>query len=286
MTSRKRLCGRRRGKVLPSLLCALAVQGIGSLSYWNRQAIWQQREAPLDHISTILQKPLYALTCPAIPEDAVIGNRTMIATSMDDTHALIPFIMIGARPATQVQPVFQSWSKHGVPHIQLVSTLNTSQTYRNTRCQRHTWSSQLFAVYQDVFSRLLEEYPATQHFVTVEDDTVLLNATRLYQELDWAVRHNVGYYSFTPFPTSIAAELSSSSCVYDHSTTAQLISRRIMQSVLDADADSFCRLPIDMFIARAGPWYVTTKRITEHVGKRLTIQKNQNPPNRYRRDGG
>jgi hypothetical protein len=275
MSARNRLCGRRRGKCKSSLLCAFSVYGIWSLWYWNQQAIWQQREAPLDHILAVLQTPFYALRCPAIPEDTVIAidNRTMI-----DMHSPT-FAMISARPAAQVQPVFQSWIKH-VPNINLVSTINISRTYRNTRCQTHTWASQLFAVYQDVFSRLLEEYPEQQYFVTVEDDTVLLNATRLYQELDWAVRYNVGYYSFTS--TSLAPDLSSLSslCVYKYGATAQLISRRLMEAVLTADTDSFCRLPIDMFIARAGPWYVTTKRITKHIGKRLRIQRNPSTESR------
>jgi hypothetical protein len=266
MSARNRLCGRRRRKLKSSLLCALSVYGIWSLWYWNQQAIWQQREAPLDHILAVLQAPFYALSCPAIPEDTVIAidNRTMIGMHSPT------FAMISARPPAQVQPVFQSWNKH-VPNINLVSTINISRSYRNTRCQKHTWASQLFAVYQDVFSRLLEEYPEQQHFVTVEDDTVLLNATRLLQELDWAVRHSVGYYSFMS---------SSSSCVYKYGTTAQLISRRLMEAVLTADTDSFCRLPIDMFIARAGPWYVTTKRITKHIGKRLRIQKNPSTESR------
>lgn len=271
MSTIKTVCCRRRGKLLPSLLCTITLYGIGSIWYWNQQAIWEEREAPLDHVAAALQAPLYALTCPVIPEDTVIDatNRTVI-----DTHT--PFAMISARPAAQVQPVFQSWSQH-VPNIQLVSTLNISRTYRNTRCHQHTWASQLFAVYQDVFARLLTEYPDQQHFVTVEDDTVLLNATRLYQELDWAIRHTVGYYSFTSTSLALAdsdSDLASSpSCIYKYGATAQLISRRLMQSILNAGDDSFCRLPIDMFIARAGPWYVTTSRVTKHIGTRLRIQK-------------
>jgi hypothetical protein len=291
-TTKKRVCGCcRRGKhLLPRLLClcTLIIYGIGSLWYWNRQAIWEEREAPLDHLASALQTPLYAFTCPVIPEDTVMDMDMDIDIDMDmdmdmdmddvdannQTLTNFPFAMISARPPAQVQPVFQSWS-NSVPNIQLVSTLNISRTYQNTRChiQRHSWASRLFAVYQDVFRRLLEEYPDSQHFVTIEDDVVLLNATRLYQELHWAVRHNVGYYSFTS--TSLAS--SSPSCIYEYGATAQLISRRLMSSIINADDDSFCRLPIDMFIARAGPWYVTTKRITKHIGKRLNIQKS-NPP--------
>jgi hypothetical protein len=287
--------GRRRGNLLPRLLCALILYGIGSLWYWNQQAIWEEREAPLDHIAAALQTPLYALTCPVIPEDPFVDVQAAVAVANANANTntnrtlSIPFAMISARPTAQVQPVFQSWSKC-IPSIQLVSTLHISRTYQNTRChiQRHSWASRLFAVYQDVFRRLLQEYPDQQHFVTIEDDTVLLNATRLYQELHWAVTHNVGYYSFTS--TSLASSDSDSdvtssssssspspSCIYEYGATAQLISRRLMQSVVAADDDSFCRLPIDMFIARAGPWYVTTERITKHIGKRLKIQQSSSP---------
>jgi hypothetical protein len=288
-STRKRVlgcCCCRRGTALTRLLCALILYGIGSLWYWNQQAIWEEREAPLDHLVSTLQIPLYALTCPLIPEsdtimDVDVANRTMNPTHTHNT-TIPPFAMISARPAAQVQPVLESWSQHGVPHIQLISTLNMSRTYQNTRCrvrvhQHNSWASRLFAVYQDVFRRLLEEYPDESHFVMVEDDTVLLNATRLYQELNWAVTHNVGYYSF--MSTYLASKSdsdsnSSPSCIYEYGTNAQLISRRLMLSVINADDDSFCRLPIDMFIARAGPWYVTTKRITKHIGTRLNIQKN------------
>jgi hypothetical protein len=263
MTIRKRLFSRRR-RVLPICVCALTAYAIGSIWYWNQQAILQQKEAPLDHIQAALQKPLYALSCPVIPNhdtDKVVKDRIARAST-------IPAVMISARSPEKVQPVYDSW-KHAM-HITLVSTLNISRAYRNTRCQTHTWASQLFAVYQDVFTRLLDQYPDAQHFVTVEDDTVLLNATRLYQELDWAVAHNVGYYSFTSTSTSTTTP---ASCIYQYYTTAQLISRRLMRQVATADNDSFCRLPIDMFIARAGPWYVTTKPVTKHIGKRLKIQK-------------
>jgi hypothetical protein len=272
---RKRVaCGCRRGKILPRLLCALILYGIGSLWYWNQQAIWEEREAPLDHIASALKSPIYALTCPVIPED-----NTAMDMGVANRALSIPFSMISARPPAQVQPVLRSWSQY-FPHIKLVSTLHISRTYQNTRChiQRHGWASRLFAVYQDVFRRLLEEYPEQQHFVTIEDDVILLNATRLYQELNWAVTHNVGYYSFTS--TSLASSdstnsdvTSSPSCIYEYGATAQWISRTLMLAIINADDDSFCRLPIDMFIARAGPWYVTTERITKHIGKRLKIQK-------------
>ena len=153
--------------------------------------------------------------------------------------------------------------------------------YRNLRCRRHTFASLVFAVYQHVFSKLLLDFPSQQYFVTVEDDTILLNATRFYVELRWAMKHNVGYYSFASVSASNAAAsallLSSSpsisrrSCVYEYGTIAQLISRPLMLQVLNADTDSFCRLPIDMFIARAGPWYATVHPITKHIGSRLRL---------------
>jgi GR25 family glycosyltransferase involved in LPS biosynthesis len=137
-----------------------------------------------------------------------------------------------------------------------------------------------------------------RHFVILEDDVVLLDATRFLAELKWAIDHDVGFYSFqlllpeylaaakdqvgptpTPFNASLRdanldmtlSSLRQRSCVYQFSTTAQVFGRRLAQQIIDADTDSFCRLPIDMYIARAGPWYSTVHAVTRHVGKRLSL---------------
>jgi hypothetical protein len=155
---------------------------------------------------------------------------------------------------------------------------NNGSGKNNRNKNSSSFAARLFAVYQHVLAQLLREYPIQQHFVVVEDDTVLLNATRLCQELHWAVmQHNdVGYYSLrraTPTTdlvsvssSSVQETTTSSSCVYQYSTTAHVMSRRLMEQIVHADTDSACRLPIDMFVARAGPWHVTVHPITQHVG--------------------
>jgi hypothetical protein len=228
---------------------------------------------------------------------------------------VVPVVMISARPAEQATPVYQTWSQNavlmdaheryeGAPQLvfSLVNTTDFSRHYQNTKCAQLTFASRLFAVYQHVLTRLLNsssEHSSTppRHFVVLEDDVVLLDATRFLAELKWAMDHDVGFYSFQlllpeyleaaastkqvgPTLTHSNASLRGAnletssrqrSCVYQFSTTAQVIGRRLAQQIVHADTDSFCRLPIDMYIARAGPWYSTVHAVTRHVGQRLSL---------------
>jgi hypothetical protein len=232
---------------------------------------------------------------------------------------VVPVVMISARPAEQATPVYQTWSQNavlmdaheryeGAPQLvfSLVNTADFSRRYQNTKCAQLTFASRLFAVYQHVLTRLLNsssEHSTTapRHFVVLEDDVVLLDATRFLAELKWAMDHDVGFYSFqlllpeyleaaastkqvgptlthsnaslrgANLETSSSSSSRQRSCVYQFSTTAQVISRRLAQQIVHADTDSFCRLPIDMYIARAGPWYSTVHAVTRHVGQRLSL---------------
>lgn len=250
---------------------------------WNQQAVWQQREAPLDHAIAAVQKPFWAWTCPVIPDTAM----DVLQAHTNTTTRRVPIAMISARDMTIVQPVYDTWNNNSILQdiplflhpVQLKNTSEFSRTYVNTRCQSATFASRLFAVYQHVIAELLHDFPQTRHFILVEDDTVLINATRFVQEVHWAVDvADVDFYSINPFATNNPS-LSPSSCVYEFSTTAQIMSRTIMTRILEADTDSFCRLPIDMFLARAGPWYTSVRPITKHQAKRLVLppQQEQEP---------
>eukprot|EP00797_Seminavis_robusta_P015695 Sro234_g094570.2 (95) ;mRNA; r:83664-83948 len=79
----------------------------------------------------------------------------------------------------------------------------------------------------------------------------------VYHQAQW------DYYSFT--------RNSPDTCLYRFGTPAQLWGRRMMEQVLDVDDDVFCRLPIDMFVAQQGPWYVTHHQLVKHIGKRVVL---------------
>jgi hypothetical protein len=232
-------------------------------AYLQLQAVLQENEGIFDHALVTIQKPFYSMNCPEILRDEnPIVNDMMVLPS--------PFFMISARPKDHVDPALATWQSHF--NVTLISTSVFSETFRNTRCRTASWKSRLFAVYEHVFAELLSEYPDQSHFCILEDDVHLRDERRFRQDLQWALVHKVDYYSF--FPTA----LDYNTCIYDHGTVAQLISRDLMRQVVDVDTDSFCRLPIDMFIARRGPWYVTTMPLTEHIGTRLHLASNESAP--------
>lgn len=102
------------------------------------------------------------------------------------------------------------------------------------------------------------------HVVVLEDDVKLLARDALLSELEWAVMHDLDYYSFF--------RNTNNTCIYNFGAVAQVMSRRLVQTILEAGNDSFCRLPLDMFVAQQGPWYVTQRDLVQHVGKRVQIQ--------------
>jgi len=242
----------RRSLITKIIILGCLLYSINSLYEWNRSFIRRQKEAPLDHLLSVWQQPLYAFSCPDIP-----------VIDYENDHLLLsPIIMISARPPEQVQPILDSWQQGGM-NVTLFSTKKVSEDYTNTKCQQYTWASRLFAVYQLVFDRTLSQYPSSAHFVLLEDDVLLLDPKGLRAEVHWAVRQNLDYYSL------FATDESKKACVYNYGAVAQVMSRSMMERLLSVDTDRFCRLPIDMYIAQQGPWYVTRRSLVKHVGKRL-----------------
>jgi hypothetical protein len=235
---------------------------IANVAHWNYSFIQREDEAPLDHLYTSLIKPFY-YACPTIE-----GNPTSNTTTHQ--YPPPPVVMISARPPPEVAPVLSSWEPFF--HPTLYQTANFSRSFENTRCRQAAWKSRLFAVYQHVLTHALATWPEARHFVVLEDDVVLLKPVELQRELAWAIQQDLEYYSF--FRTSKTdgsngvSSGGTSSCLYESGTPSQVISRRFAQRILDADTDSFCRLPIDMFIAHNGPYYVTQQALVQHVGKR------------------
>lgn len=241
------------------LLGFSSLYSLVSLYLWNQSFIQQEREAPLDHWAATLQKPWFALTCPHIPPP----NAEDISSTSN-----VPFLMISARPKEEVEPVWQSWTQQGIP-VHLVKTHDWSVAFVNTQegCQRRkSFGSRLFAIYQRVLREyLLLNYTAS-HVVVLEDDAVLVNGTSqaFLQELAWVVSTNLDYYSFY--------SVDNTSCVYNFGTQAQVFSKHFAERIVhEVDRESFCRLPIDMWIAKQGPWYVTRQKLVEHVGTRLQL---------------
>jgi hypothetical protein len=253
---------RRRRLFHPLQLITCFSLGIFSIGYWNYLAIWDEREAPLDHLLSIAQKPWQSWNCPKIPK------RSMYESDTDITFP--PVIMISARPWEDVAPIFQSW-KLFFHNITLFPTRKFSVHYTNQRCRKSSWKSRLFAVYQHVLSQsLLKDYPTESYVVIVEDDVRLLDGLEMKHELSWAARQQLEFYSFRA--TSLSSLSRSRSCLYEFGMTAVLLSRKlVMKVILGANDDTFCRLPIDMAIARDGPWYVTTQSLTQHIGNRTHV---------------
>jgi hypothetical protein len=209
----------------------------------------------------MLQKPFYALNCPIIPDD---DNGPM---------QLPPAFMVSARSQQEVAAALSTWQQQF--NVSVVQTRSFSKSYVNERCRKYSWKSRLFAVYQFIFKRLLSLHPEESHFVIIEDDVVLKDGVNLRRELVWAINHDIDFYSFQP--------TKSKSCVYHYGTNALIVSRKVMHQIIDADVDTFCRLPVDMAIARAGPWHVTRKPLTQHIGKRLNFKDTAEPITRAKK---
>jgi hypothetical protein len=249
------LCLFRSKRSLVSVSAALGLAFFytcASLRMWHEGFVLEERESPLDHWAAAVQKPVYGLFCPSIPNQATNSSTE------------VPMFMISARPYDQVDHVLRSWTDAGFL-VKLVNTTEWSLSYVNTKCRRQTFGSRLFAVYQRLFQEVLLNHTTGSHVVVLEDDALLRNGDALRREISWAISHNVDYYSLYAAPNS-------KSCIYSHGTVAQVISRRFAaQLVRDVDPVSFCRLPIDLWISTHGPFYVTVHQLVEHVGKRLHL---------------
>jgi len=224
---------------------------------WNQSYVLEESEAPLDHLfPTLLWPFLIWQGCPASDPKA----------QQQPLEDVIPMVMISARPKEQVDPILLTWTKAGFP-VQLFNTSDFSRTYENTRCLQLTFKSRLFAVYQHVLETILQRSKndssthQSEFLVTIEDDVKLLDAARFRAELQHAYQQRYDYYSFT--------KNHDRGCIYEFGTPAQLWGPGVIQSVLNAPTGSFCRLPIDMYVATLGPWFVTRRRLVQHVGKRV-----------------
>ena len=224
-----------------------------SLYLWNQSYVIQSLEAPLDHLTSTLWKPYYqhVLGCPDMEQrqqQAILQSTTSI-----------PFYMLSARPKHLVDPVLATYQQHF--NVSLYNTTQLSRDYIN-HCQSPTFKSRLFGVYQ-IFLRDILATADSDYIVTVEDDVKLLDGEQFLRELSIAIANGYEYYSFTK---------NAKSCIYQFGTTAQLWSRTFIErSILQAPNGIVCRLPIDMYIAQQGPWYVTQHQLVQHVGtKRLT----------------
>ena len=170
--------------------------------------------------------------------------------------------MISARPMIQVVKVLNSWTKEGFL-VKIQSTLNISRNFQDDRCPlKNQWAVRLFSVYHQVFREALQNYPSNSHFVFLEDDARLDDGVGLREELTYAIDQNLDYYSFFYHGND--------SCLYSSGTVSQVISREMIEKLLQIDTKSFCRLPIDMYIAKIGPWFETQRQLVTHIGKRYT----------------
>jgi len=170
--------------------------------------------------------------------------------------------MLSARPRDFVEPVLESWKDI---NISLMNTSDFSVSYQNTACLQLTFKGRLFAVYQHVIRQILSKTNDISHVVILEDDAKLLDKMAFLSELKWAVENNQEYYSFMRSATS--------GCLYSHGAVAQVFGKSFLQEILEADNATSCRLPIDMYIAKRGPWFETQRNIIQHIGKRYIVEK-------------
>lgn len=240
---------RRFQWILAISLLALSAWILHRLQQWNQRFVSKELEAPFDHIRSTLLKPVYSYSCPSSAD----VQQSPICT-------LPKIIMVSARPSEQVKPVVESWTKEGFA-VEVVSTTNLSAHYVNQRCQKESWKSRLFGIYHAVIAQVLQQDASLQYLVTLEDDVVLQDGRLFRQELCYALQQQVGFYSFHRTQTT--------SCIYQWGTQAQVWSRDMLERTLRVDHDTYCRLPIDMYVAQQGPWYATQQDLVRHVGKRF-----------------
>ena len=210
-----------------------------------------ERESKLDFWYSYPLKPFYALTCPkphspypARPR----ANQTL--------H------VISGRSPDQTAPIDLTWTaalESGLTRHRWDGNALGS-LYANSRCRSSRWEHRLTYIYQSVFTSLLSESPDDVFFF-VEDDVALLDWGGLRGEMERASWEKRGFFSFDPSPGR-----SEGGCVYEFGSVAFAISRGVMANVVNVGDDLFCRMGVDIMIARWGPWYGTRERVVEHVG--------------------
>ena len=116
---------------------------------WNQSFVQNELQASLDHLKSSLWKPVYSLSCPDI-----YGHATATTTYVNLTANQPPMIIISARPNHLVVPILETWTGQGF-EVRLFNTSKMSLDYVNRRCRKRTFKSRLFAIYRQVFEKLL-----------------------------------------------------------------------------------------------------------------------------------
>lgn len=205
--------------------------------------VMNELQSPLDHLPSNVMKPFYRLQCPDMSENLMCEMPKMF--------------MISARPKEERIHSALSWDSQ---KIYFVNTTSLSRNYvkSNTECAKKTFGNRLFYVYRKVFKETLKKYPNDPDFIFVEDDVVLLDFGLLKSETCHARFHELAFYSFG------RTESQGDSCVYEFGTVAFFIRRDLMEHLSLVGPDQFCRKPIDMYIAAAGPWFASIRDIVKH----------------------
>ena len=243
-------------QALKCSLCILILLVLSGIYYiWRIHLgyVEKQMESPFDYVASTLLKPIYNLRCPK-------------ASKTETTNCILPkLFMISGRPFEERVHAYNSWLAHGV---EIIDTKELSLwLLTHTDCKRKTFGNRLFRIYQKVFTDIFKKYPTDKDFIFIEDDVLLIDFESLKAEACMARRRNLRFYSF--FQPS-----AQQSCLYHHGTLAFYINRSFLKHLAtDVSKPELCRLPIDIYIAKHGPWYSTTKTIVKHnATRRLNLE--------------
>ena len=124
---------------------------------------------------------------------------------------------------------------HSSPRLERINILDISNQYAtggNKLCRKIRWEHRLFAVYQYIFTNLLVTYPNDSGFVIIEDDAILRNVNYLRQDVCYAQRHKLDFYSLYRSPVQL---------------------RKRWRSWWEQHSSSSSRVSISM-----GPWHSTS----------------------------
>ena len=139
-------------------------------------------------------------------------------------------------------------------------------------CHPFTWENRLFTIYRHVFAQALQEFPNEAAFVFVEDDVRLTDPDKLRRELCWQVEqevaHHRSHYFFSFFRDRAGPE---HGCIYYYGTQAFLANRAMLEHLISLPPKTLCRMPIDLYIKKLGPWYVPDEQYVLHEGTRTRL---------------
>jgi len=290
-------------------LLFISAVSFAALVIWNESFVQNELEAPLDHIAASLLKPIYRYNqCPLIEarDDTMeaLPLPPMFMVSARPRHMVLPIINSwntrGGFPVEVISTAnysksyrnkrcrIYSWKSRLFGVYQMVFQQFLLRSNHNSSQQQQSSSSLNSS--SSTTDKLSLSQPLPEYLVTVEDDVILIDPQRFRQELYWAIQQQVGYYSFyNPRIEAIrksairgknissiskySDNYSDGECIYESGAVAQIWSRHLLEQVVQASNDTYCRLPIDMFVAQQGPWYVTQHRLVKHIGQRVQYKK-------------